>query len=86
MIVRAAILGGEVIWRDLTMRLRLSDAATFSFLAGHHRAQAEMCRQMAVVTASPLKESWLEFAEEWTKLAQEAETKAALQRRIDAPA
>jgi hypothetical protein len=64
------------------MRLRLSDAASFSFLSEHHRAQAEICRQMALVTTGPLKESWLDFAEEWTKLAKERETKAALEQKI----
>jgi hypothetical protein len=33
------------------------------------------------VTAGPLKESWLEFAEEWTKLAKETEAKAALEQK-----
>ena len=60
---------------DLSMRLRLSDAATFSVLAEHYRAQAEVCRQMALMAAGPLKESWLEFADEWTKLAKDAEAK-----------
>jgi len=58
------------------MRLRLSDAASFAFLAEHCRAQAEMCRQMAGMTVSPLKDGWLEFAAEWTKLAEESEAKA----------
>ena len=64
------------------MRLRLSDAATFSLLAEHYRAQAEICRQMASVTVGPLKESWLEFAEEWTKLAKDSEAKAVLEPKI----
>jgi hypothetical protein len=55
------------------MRLRLSDAASSPVLAEHLRAQAEMCHQMARITVSPFKEGWLEFAAEWTKLAQEAE-------------
>jgi hypothetical protein len=69
-------------WEDLTMRLRLSDVTSFSFLAEHHRAQAEICRQMASMTAGPLKESWLEFAEEWTNLAKEAEAKSATAQKI----
>jgi len=60
------------------MRLRLSDAATSSFLAEHYRAQAEMCQQMARMTVSPFKEGWLEFAAEWTNLAREQEAKAKL--------
>jgi len=62
------------------MRLRLSDAASFEFLAEQYRAQAEMCRQMAMVTVSPFKEGWQEFAAEWRKLAEETESKAALER------
>jgi hypothetical protein len=31
---------------------------------------------MARMTVSPFKEGWLEFAAEWTKLAQEQEGKA----------
>ena len=58
------------------MRLRLSDATTSAVLAEHYRAQAEMCHQMARMTVSPFKEGWLEFAAEWTKLAQEQEGKA----------
>jgi hypothetical protein len=64
------------------MRLRLSDAASFSLLAEHHRTQAEICRQMASITTGLLRESWLEFAEEWTKLANETDTKAALEQRF----
>ena len=60
----------------LAMRLRLSDAATSAFLAGHYRAQADMCQQMARMTVSPFKEGWLEFAAEWTNLAREQEAKA----------
>jgi len=60
----------------LAMRLRLSDATTSAVLAEHYRAQAEMCHQMARMTVSPFKEGWLEFAAEWTKLAQEQEEKA----------
>jgi hypothetical protein len=60
------------------MRLRLSDAATSAFLAEHYRAQADMCHQMARMTASPFKEGWLEFADEWTKLAREQEARAKL--------
>ena len=59
------------------MRLRLSDAATSAVLAEHYRTQAETCRQMAGMTVSPYREGWLEFAAEWTKLAQETEAKAA---------
>ena len=60
------------------MRLRLSDAATFAFLAEQYRTHAVMCRQMALMTAGPIKMGWLEFAEAWTKLARETEVKAAL--------
>ena len=64
------------------MRLRFSDAASFAWLAEHYRYQAEMCRQMASTTAGRhIKEGWLEFAEEWTKLAGETEAKAALERQ-----
>lgn len=58
------------------MRFRLSDAASFEFLVEHYRTQAETCRQMAGMTVSPFRESWLQFAEEWTKLARETEVKA----------
>jgi hypothetical protein len=58
------------------MRLRLSDATTSAVLAAHYREQAEMCHQMSRMTESPFKEGWLEFAAEWTKLAQEQEGKA----------
>jgi hypothetical protein len=58
------------------MRLRLSDATTSAVLAEHYRAQAEMCHQMARMTVSPFKKGWLEFAAEWTNLAQEQEEKA----------
>jgi len=58
------------------MRLRLSDATTSAVLAEHYRAQAEMCHQMARMTVSPFKEGWLQFAAEWTKLAQEQKGKA----------
>jgi hypothetical protein len=60
------------------MRVRLSDAASSAVLAEHYSTQAEMCRQMARITVSPFKEGWLEFAEEWTRLAWEQETKAKL--------
>ena len=63
------------------MRLRLSDAATSSFLAEHYRAQAEMCQQMARMTVSPFKEGWLEFAAEWTNLAREQEVSVSNLRR-----
>jgi hypothetical protein len=63
------------------MRLRLSDACTFAALAEHYRTQAATCRQTALMTASPFKEGWLEFAAEWTKLAEEAEAKAAVERK-----
>jgi len=59
------------------MKLRLSDVTAFAVLAEHYRTQAETCRQMAQMTVSPYKEGWLEFAAEWTKLAQETEAKAA---------
>jgi hypothetical protein len=65
------------------MRLRLSDAAPIALLAEHYRTQAEVCRQMARITVSPLKDGWLEFAAEWTKLAEETEAKAALETRTD---
>ena len=58
------------------MRLRLSDAVTSAVLAEHYRTQSEMCHQMARMTVSPFKEGWLEFAEEWTKLAREQEERA----------
>jgi hypothetical protein len=60
------------------MRLRLSDAVTSAALAEHYRTQAEMCHQMARITVSPFKEGWLEFADEWTKLAREQKEKAKL--------
>jgi hypothetical protein len=60
----------------LAMRVRLSDAASSAVLAEHYSTQAEMCRQMARMTVSPFKEGWLEFAEEWTRLAWEQEAKA----------
>lgn len=55
----------------LAMKLRLSDAAASAVLAEHYRTQAEVCHQMARMIVSPFKESWLELAAEWTKLAQE---------------
>jgi hypothetical protein len=58
------------------MRLRLSDATNSAVLAAHYRGQAEMCHQMARMTVSPFKEGWLEFAAEWTRLAQGQEEKA----------
>jgi hypothetical protein len=58
------------------MRLRLSDAVTSAALAEHYRTQAEMCHQMARMTVSPFKDGWLEFADEWTKLAREQEENA----------
>jgi len=42
-----------------------------------------MCRQMASVTVNPYKEGWLEYAEEWRKLAEETEAKAELERQHD---
>jgi hypothetical protein len=57
------------------MKLRLIVAAIFAVLADHYLMQAEVCHQMARFAVSPFKEGWLEFAEEWTKLAQEAEAK-----------
>jgi hypothetical protein len=66
------------------MRVRLSDAATSAVLAEHYRTQAEVRRQMALMalmTVSPFKDGWLELAAEWTKLAREAEAKAALERQ-----
>jgi hypothetical protein len=64
----------------MRMRLCLSDAASFAVLAEHYRSQAQMCRQMALVPVKPFKEGWLEFAAEWTKLAEETEAKAELER------
>ena len=64
----------------MRMRLCLSDAASFAVLAEHYRSQAQMCRQMALVTVNPFKEGWLEFAAEWTKLAEETEAKGELER------
>ena len=60
----------------LSMRLRLSDAASFAVLAEHYRVQAEACRQMACMSVSPVKEGWLELAAEWAKLTRELEAKA----------
>ena len=57
----------------LGYEMRFSDAASSPVLAEHFRGQAEMCQQMAGVTVSPFKEGWLEFAAEWTKLAQDAD-------------
>ena len=59
------------------MRLRLSDAASFAVLAEHYRMQAGVCHQMAGMTVKSIKQVWLELAAEWTKLAEEAEAKAA---------
>jgi hypothetical protein len=59
----------------------LSDAVTSAALAEHYRTQAEMCYQMARMTVSPFKEGWLEFADEWTKLARETEARAPLERQ-----
>ena len=64
----------------MRLRLCLSDAASFTALAEHYRSQAQMCRQMALVTVNPFQEGWLEFAVEWTKLAEETEAKARLER------
>jgi hypothetical protein len=36
---------------------------------------------MARITVNPFKQGWLEFAAEWTKLAQETEAKAQLERQ-----
>ena len=63
------------------MRLRLTDAASFAVLAEHYTSQAQVCRQMALMTVSPFKEVWLDLAAEWTKLARETEAKAALERK-----
>lgn len=62
------------------MRLRLSDAATSAVLAEYYRTQAQVCHQMAQMTVSPFKEGWLELAEEWAKLAQEAREAEAIRR------
>jgi hypothetical protein len=65
------------------MKFRLSDATSYEFLAEHYRTQAETCRQMAGMTVSPYKEGWLEFAEEWTKLARETDVKALKSGTVD---
>ena len=65
----------------MRLRLCLSDAASFAALTELYRSQAQMCRQMASVTVNPYKEGWLEFAEEWRKLAEETEAKAELERQ-----
>jgi site-specific DNA recombinase len=57
----------------------LSEAAS-AFLAEHYRMHAEVCHQMALATVD-LKEGWLQFAEEWRKLAQETEANAALEQQ-----
>ena len=62
--------GGDAS-RIITMRVQTS-----AVLVEHFNAQAEMCHQMARMTVSPFKEGWLEFADEWTKLAREQEEKA----------
>jgi hypothetical protein len=64
----------------MRLRLCLSNAASFAVLAEHYRSQAQMCRQMALVPVNPSKEGWLEFAREWTKLAEETEAKAERER------
>ena len=46
----------------MRLRLCLSDPASFAFLAEQYRAQAVMCRQMALATVNPFKEGCLEFA------------------------
>ena len=63
----------------MAMRLRLSVVAAFAFLAEHYDTQAEVCLQLARATVSPVKDSWLELAAEWTKLARETEARAALE-------
>jgi len=35
---------------------------------------------MAEITVNPFKQGWLEFAAEWTKLAEETEAKAEIDR------
>ena len=64
--------------RTEAVRLRLTDAASFTVLTEHFRSQAEICHQMARITVSPFKQGWLEFAAEWTKLARETKAKARL--------
>jgi len=66
--------------RTEAVRLRLTDAASFTVLTEHFRSQAETCHQMARITVNPFKQGWLEFAAEWTKLAQETEAKAEIDR------
>ena len=70
------------IARSVVMRPRLSDAVGFAFLAEQYRTHAETCRRMASVTVGPIKEGWLEFADEWTKLAREIEAKVALEQEL----
>ena len=44
-------------------------------LADHFRGQADACRQMAESATSPLIEAqWRRLAEEWVKLARDADT------------
>jgi hypothetical protein len=44
--------------------------------AEEFRKQAEECRQLAEQTISPLdKEAWLRLADEWMRLAREAEAR-----------
>ena len=50
-----------------------------AFLAERYRRHAEVCRQIALATVE-LKDGWLQFAEEWRKLAQETEANAALEQ------
>jgi hypothetical protein len=58
-----------------------SDPASLGFLAEFYRTQAVIGRQMALMTVSPFKEGWLGLAAVWTKLAEQAEEKAALERQ-----
>ena len=60
-------------------RYPLSDAASV-FLAEQYLTHAEVCRQIALATVE-LKDGWLQFAEEWRKLAQETEANAALEQQ-----
>jgi hypothetical protein len=66
---------------EATMSLRLTDAASSTVLTEHFRSQAETCHQMAGITVNPFKQSWLDLAAEWTKLAQETEAKVQLERQ-----
>jgi hypothetical protein len=55
------------VWEELVMLSPQTDAERF-------RKEAEDCRELAGKAMSPAdKEAWLQLAEDWLKLAQEAE-------------